>query len=87
RCLKEKLSSTNFNDWFRSLNLVLRVEKKLFVIEQPIPSAPPVDSTAQVLAQWNVVYDAQNEVACLMLGSMTPELLRQFENSSPYEML
>ncbi|GJU13115.1 retrotransposon protein, putative, ty1-copia subclass [Tanacetum coccineum] len=30
--------------------------------------APPVDSTAQVLAKWNVVYDAQNEVACLMLG-------------------
>nr|GEW95013.1 zinc finger, CCHC-type [Tanacetum cinerariifolium] len=26
-------------------------------------------------------------VACLMLGSMTPELHRQFENSSPYEML
>ncbi|GJT27476.1 retrotransposon protein, putative, ty1-copia subclass [Tanacetum coccineum] len=67
RCLKEKLSSTNFNDWFRSLNLVLRVKKKLFVIEQPIPSAPPVDSTAQVLAYWNVVYNAQNEVACLML--------------------
>ncbi|GKE84172.1 hypothetical protein Tco_1557914, partial [Tanacetum coccineum] len=26
-------------------------------------------------------------VACLMLGSMTPELHRQFENYSPYEML
>ncbi|GJT52862.1 retrotransposon protein, putative, ty1-copia subclass, partial [Tanacetum coccineum] len=35
----------------------------------------------------NAVYDAHNEVACLMLGSMTPELHRQFENSSPYEML
>ncbi|GJS30907.1 retrotransposon protein, putative, ty1-copia subclass [Tanacetum coccineum] len=44
-------------------------EKKLFVIEQPIPCAPPVDSTAQVLAQWNVVYDAHNEIVCLMLGS------------------
>ncbi|GJU40072.1 retrotransposon protein, putative, ty1-copia subclass [Tanacetum coccineum] len=45
------------------------------------------DSTAQVLADWNAVYDAHNEFACLMLGSMTPELRRQFENSSPYEML
>ncbi|GJU82702.1 hypothetical protein Tco_1285067 [Tanacetum coccineum] len=35
----------------------------------------------------NAVYDAHNEVACLMLGSMTPELHRQFENSSPYEIL
>ncbi|GKB51631.1 retrotransposon protein, putative, ty1-copia subclass [Tanacetum coccineum] len=35
----------------------------------------------------NAVYDAHNEVSCLMIGSMTPELHRQFENSTPYEML
>ncbi|GJS13664.1 putative RNA-directed DNA polymerase [Tanacetum coccineum] len=33
------------------------------------------------------IYDAYNEVACLILGSMTPELHRQFENSSPYDMI
>ncbi|GJR20562.1 retrotransposon protein, putative, ty1-copia subclass [Tanacetum coccineum] len=32
-------------------------------------------------------YMIHTEVACLMLGSMTPELLRQFKNSSRYEML
>ena len=37
--------------------------------------------------QWNAVYDAHNKVACLTLGSMTPELHRLFENDSPYEML
>ncbi|GJX82808.1 hypothetical protein Tco_0332289 [Tanacetum coccineum] len=71
---REKLSGNNFNDWFRQLKLVLRVEKKMFVIEQPIPPAPAADSTTNVLADWNAVYDAHNEVACLMLGSMTPEL-------------
>ncbi|GJR03567.1 hypothetical protein Tco_0526551 [Tanacetum coccineum] len=45
------------------------------------------DSAANVLAEWNAVYDAYNEVACFMLGSMTPKLHRQFENYSPYEML
>ncbi|GJW04795.1 retrotransposon protein, putative, ty1-copia subclass [Tanacetum coccineum] len=84
---REKLSGNNFNDWFRQLKLVLRVEKKMYVIEQPIPPAPAADSAANVLAEWNAVYDAHNEVACLMLGSMTPELHRQFENYSPYEML
>nr|GEV17578.1 retrotransposon protein, putative, Ty1-copia subclass [Tanacetum cinerariifolium] len=59
----------------------------MYVIEQPIPLATAADSAANVLAVWNVVYDAYNEVACLMLGSMTPELHRQFENSSSYEML
>ncbi|GJS83898.1 retrotransposon protein, putative, ty1-copia subclass [Tanacetum coccineum] len=65
----------------------MRVEKKLSVIEQPIPPAHTTDSEAQVLAEWNAVYDAHNEVACLMFRSINPELHRQFENSSHYEML
>ncbi|GJR22818.1 retrotransposon protein, putative, ty1-copia subclass [Tanacetum coccineum] len=72
---------------FIRLKLVLRVEKKMFVIEQPIPPAPTANSEANVLAEWNALYDAHNEVACLMLRSMTPELHRQFENYSPYDML
>ncbi|GKG04522.1 hypothetical protein Tco_0314909, partial [Tanacetum coccineum] len=59
----------------------------MYVIEQPIPPAPAVDSVANVLVEWNAVYDAHNDVACLMLGSMTPELHRQFKNYSPYDML
>nr|GEX06114.1 hypothetical protein [Tanacetum cinerariifolium] len=86
---REKLSGNNFNDWFRQLKLVLSVEKKMHVIEQPIPYAPAAatDSATNMLAEWNAVYDAHNKVACLMLGSMTPELHRQFKNYSPYEML
>ncbi|GJY26286.1 retrotransposon protein, putative, ty1-copia subclass [Tanacetum coccineum] len=41
---REKLSGLNFNDWFRLPKMVLRVEKKLFVVEQRIPPAPPADS-------------------------------------------
>nr|GEV41791.1 hypothetical protein [Tanacetum cinerariifolium] len=84
---REKLPENNFNDWFHQLKLVLRVEKKMFVIEQPIPSTIAADSAANVLAEWHALYDAHNEVACLMLESMTPKLHRQFENYSPYEML
>nr|GEW84335.1 hypothetical protein [Tanacetum cinerariifolium] len=84
---RDKLFGNNFNDWFCQLKLVLRVEKKMFVIEQPLPAALAADSNAQVLAEWNALYDAYNEVACLMLSSMTLELHRQFENYSPYEML
>nr|GEW12959.1 zinc finger, CCHC-type [Tanacetum cinerariifolium] len=84
---REKLSGNNFNDWFHQLKLVLRVKKKMYVIEQPLPAAPAIDFEANVLAEWNALYDAYNEVACLMLSSMTPELHRIFENYSPYEML
>ncbi|GKB71991.1 hypothetical protein Tco_0933403 [Tanacetum coccineum] len=59
----------------------------MFVIEQPLPAARAADSEIKVLAQWNVVYDAYNEVACLIIGSMTPKIHRQFQNSSPYDMI
>nr|GEU76013.1 hypothetical protein [Tanacetum cinerariifolium] len=59
----------------------------MYVIEHPLLVAPATDSAANVLAEWNALYDAYNEVSCLILGSMTPELHRQFENSSPYDMI
>ena len=34
---KEKLNGTNFLDWFRNLRIVLKQERKEFVIEKPIP--------------------------------------------------
>ncbi|GKA62173.1 retrotransposon protein, putative, ty1-copia subclass [Tanacetum coccineum] len=59
----------------------------MFVIEQPLPATPIADSATNVLLEWNAVYDVYNEVACLILGSMTVDLHRQFENSSPYDMI
>nr|GFC05557.1 hypothetical protein [Tanacetum cinerariifolium] len=59
----------------------------MFVIEQPLLVAPAANFETQVLLEWNAVYDAHNEVACLILGSMTAELHIQFENSSPYDMI
>ncbi|GJV99374.1 hypothetical protein Tco_1554626, partial [Tanacetum coccineum] len=47
---REKLFGTNYNDWFHQLKLVLRLEKKIYVIEHPIPPAHAADSKAQVLA-------------------------------------
>ncbi|GJW34123.1 hypothetical protein Tco_0054155 [Tanacetum coccineum] len=61
-----EISGNNFNDWFRQLKMVLRVERKLFVIEQPISLASPTDS--EYLCS-GMRYMIHNEVACLMLGS------------------
>ncbi|GJS72726.1 retrotransposon protein, putative, ty1-copia subclass [Tanacetum coccineum] len=39
----------------------------MYVIEQPILPAPAANSAVNMLAEWNAVYDAFNEGACLML--------------------
>ncbi|GJT58792.1 hypothetical protein Tco_1002325 [Tanacetum coccineum] len=55
---KEKLSGNNFNDWFAQLKLVLRVEKKMHVIKQPLPHTPEPVAEPDIVAQWTALYDA-----------------------------
>ncbi|GJR27467.1 retrotransposon protein, putative, ty1-copia subclass [Tanacetum coccineum] len=71
----------------RQLPFEYTIASKSTDVMVPLPAAPTADSDAQVLVQYNAVYDAYNEVACLILRSMIPELHRQFENSLPYDMI
>ncbi|GJY20482.1 retrotransposon protein, putative, ty1-copia subclass [Tanacetum coccineum] len=57
------------------------------VFETPLPPAPAASADNQALADWNALFDRHNEVACLMLGTMSPKLYQQFENKSPQEMI
>ncbi|GKB22648.1 hypothetical protein Tco_0862049 [Tanacetum coccineum] len=73
-----------------SLNInmiVLGVEKKLNVLEQPMTPVPAPNAPDKGLEACNAQYDRHNDVACLMLNSVSPKLQRQFENYSPYDML
>ena len=45
---KEKLNWTNFLDWERNLRIVLKHEKREYVIDQPIPPRPDAGSTRSV---------------------------------------
>ena len=43
---KEKLSGTNFTNWYRNLRIVLKQEKKEYVLEQPYPEEPVEGASA-----------------------------------------
>ncbi|GJV61402.1 hypothetical protein Tco_1467502 [Tanacetum coccineum] len=84
---KEKLIGPNFLDWH-----VIKAEKKLVYREQPIPPiptlvAPVVTGPADVLATHARWVDAQQEITCLMLTSMTPELPKNLEDFNAYDIL
>ncbi|GJR44235.1 retrotransposon protein, putative, ty1-copia subclass [Tanacetum coccineum] len=68
-------------------NTTIRSEGKLVHLEQLMTHLPyPVASQAARDA-YEALYDAQNEVACLMLGNMSPELQRTLENYKAYDMI
>ena len=83
----EKLTGPNFNDWFRQLRIVLRAMKRSEVITTPMSPEPLDASDEAAWATYNAMYERHNEVACLMLSGMTPELQKQFETKWPEEMI
>ncbi|GKC54845.1 hypothetical protein Tco_1077590 [Tanacetum coccineum] len=89
---KEKLSGSNFLDSYRNLRIFLKAEKKLIYLEQPIPPthtpAPPATEVPpDVFAVYTRWVDAQQEIACLLLASMTLELQKNLEDFNAYDML
>ncbi|GKE11016.1 hypothetical protein Tco_1414567 [Tanacetum coccineum] len=64
---QDKLTGPNFTNWFQNLRIVLKSEGKLVHLEQPIAPLPYLVASQAARDAYEALYDAQNEVACLML--------------------
>ena len=65
---KAKLTGKNFNDWHRSLRIVLRATGKLSYLTDPVPEEPTgPDATQEQKDEWAGKMAKFNEVGCLML--------------------
>ena len=71
---KDKLTGSNFLDWERNLQIVLRHERKWYVLEEPLGEAPPANVTAAIRNAYQKRSDDLLDVGCLMLATMSPEL-------------
>ncbi|GJR08244.1 retrotransposon protein, putative, ty1-copia subclass [Tanacetum coccineum] len=60
--------------------------KNIDVLKHPWPPALPQVLIINPLLM-GMLFLMSNEVACLMLGTMSPKLYQQFENKSPQEMI
>ncbi|MEX5533334.1 hypothetical protein, partial [Pseudomonas syringae] len=84
---KEKLSGTNFLDWYRNLRIVLKQEKKQHVLEEALPEPPAEEAPAREKTAFKKLQDDAIDVSCLMLVSMNSELQKQHENMEAYDMI
>ena len=71
---KEKLNGTNFLDWSRNLKIVLRQERKAYVLETPLPEEPNANATRAVRDAYMKHKNDLEDVTCLMLATMNSEL-------------
>ena len=84
---KDKLNGTNFIDWSRNLTIVLKKEKKLEVLEHLLPNEPARNTTAAQRELFEKKKNDSNDVTCLMLATMSPELQKQFMDMEAYEIM
>ena len=84
---KEKLIGNNFLDWYRNLRIVLKAKQKFYHLKEPLPEAPPANSTATIRNACTRRVNEQQEVACLMLASMIPELQKNLEDLAAFDVL
>ena len=71
---KDKLNGTNFLDWYRNLRIVLRQERKEYILDQPIPEEPTANALRAQKDAYNKHLNNSVDVTCLMLGCMESEL-------------
>ena len=84
---KDKLNGTNFMDWYRNLRIVLKQEKTSYVLDAPVPEEPPATASRLDRDAFKRHKDDANDVACLMLATMSSELQKQHEQMQAYNMI
>jgi len=84
---REKLSGTNFMDWYRNLRIVLKQEKKEYVLEEPYPDDPGANASEADRRAYEKHCDDSVDVSCLMLATMSLELQKQYVDTDAYNMI
>ena len=71
---RDKLNGSNYLDWSRNLRLVLKQEKRLYVLDSRLPLEPARNATAAQKETYETKKSDSNYVTCLMLATMVPDL-------------
>ena len=84
---ENKLTNKNHLDWERNLRIILRGEKKLYVIdEEPIPE-PADNASDEEFAEYEKYKEDSEDVSCLILASISAELQKQCLDMECWEMI
>ncbi|KAK1414877.1 hypothetical protein QVD17_30638 [Tagetes erecta] len=83
---RDRLTPNNFMDWYRNLRIVLKQEKRAYILDDPIPDEPN-EEDEEAYNEWTKYVEDSVQVSCLMLASMTPDLQKEYELHGAYDMI
>ncbi|XP_017976398.1 PREDICTED: uncharacterized protein LOC108661922 [Theobroma cacao] len=74
-----KLTGPNFIDWSRNIKIILKQEKKAYVLDGRILKELSDDATNEEQEAYRVYMDDLDQARYVMLASMAPNLQKQHE--------
>ena len=77
---KDNLTGTNFLDWFQNLRIFLKQERKLYVLDEPLPEEPAENVPRVEKNAYEKHHNDSIDVSCLMLATMSSELQKDLQN-------
>ena len=82
------MNGSNFLEWYRNLRIVLKQEKKDYVLEKVLPEKPKTNVQHAERTAYDKHVSDRVDVCCLMLATMNSDLQKQYENvDSPIDMI
>ena len=84
---KDKLNGTNFLDWYRNLRIVLKQERKEYILDQPVPDEPAANALKAQKDTYSKHLNDSIDVTCLMLGCMESNLQKQLMEMDAYTII
>ena len=84
---REKLNGTNFIDWIRNLRILLKKERKDYVLENPIPPEPAANAPRAKRDAYRKHSDDAVDATCLMLATMNSKLQKQLKNMMAFNIV
>ena len=85
---KDKLTGANFLDWHRNLRIVLKQERKLYVLDDALPEEEPASNASKAQKDaYNKHLNDSIDVTCLMLACMNSDLQKQFEEMDAFTII
>ena len=84
---KDKLNGTNFLDWYRNLRIVLKQERKEYILDQPVPDEPAANAPKTQKDTYSKHLNDSIDVTCLMLGCMDSNLQKQLMEMDAYTII
>lgn len=81
------MTGTNFLVWYRNLRIILKHERKLYILDQSLSSEPAANASRADRTTFQKYVDDSVEVSCLMLATMIPGLQKDLELMDAHEMI